>query len=157
MPVVLWNCQGYDPVIPDKPKRACSQSALDFCFNQIRGRENNLKFHLNDATHVVWFSQWHVYVRLHVLPMWVLMPIHATFCPLCIALPVHNNQDRLLRGIVQATAIGANNQAAQSILRQDYKEDITLDEALKLVIKVCPLLPQGLLFSLTYQRIRCGR
>mmetsp|Transcript_32607 Transcript_32607/g.45247 ORF Transcript_32607/g.45247 Transcript_32607/m.45247 type:complete len:250 (-) Transcript_32607:182-931(-) len=36
----------------------------------------------------------------------------------------------------KATAIGANNQAAQSILRQDYKEDITLDEALKLVIKV---------------------
>lgn len=36
----------------------------------------------------------------------------------------------------KATAIGANNQAAQSILRQDYKEDLTLDDALKLVIKV---------------------
>lgn len=36
----------------------------------------------------------------------------------------------------KATAIGANNQAAQSILRQDYKEDCTLDEAIKLVIKV---------------------
>ncbi|KAK3279011.1 protein with putative role during mitosis [Cymbomonas tetramitiformis] len=36
----------------------------------------------------------------------------------------------------KATAIGANNQAAQSILRQDYKEDISMDEALKLVVKV---------------------
>ena len=40
----------------------------------------------------------------------------------------------------KATAIGANNQAAQSILRQDYKEDITLDEALKLVMKVSPFI-----------------
>jgi len=36
----------------------------------------------------------------------------------------------------KATAIGANNQAAQSILRQDYKEDLSLEDALKLVIKV---------------------
>ena len=37
---------------------------------------------------------------------------------------------------VQATAIGANNQAAQSILKQDYKEEMSLDEALELGIKV---------------------
>lgn len=36
----------------------------------------------------------------------------------------------------KATAIGANNQAAQSILRQDYKEDISIEDSIKLVIKV---------------------
>eukprot|EP00245_Coleochaete_scutata_P006757 TRINITY_DN21535_c0_g1_i1.p1 TRINITY_DN21535_c0_g1~~TRINITY_DN21535_c0_g1_i1.p1 ORF type:complete len:251 (+),score=53.04 TRINITY_DN21535_c0_g1_i1:136-888(+) len=36
----------------------------------------------------------------------------------------------------KAGAIGANNQAAQSILKQDYKEDITVDEALQLALKV---------------------
>mmetsp|Transcript_13076 Transcript_13076/g.15785 ORF Transcript_13076/g.15785 Transcript_13076/m.15785 type:complete len:253 (-) Transcript_13076:417-1175(-) len=36
----------------------------------------------------------------------------------------------------KATAIGANNQAAQSILRQDYTEDISLNDAIKLVIKI---------------------
>lgn len=36
----------------------------------------------------------------------------------------------------KATAIGANNQAAQSILKQDYTPEITLDEALKLAVKV---------------------
>mmetsp|Transcript_64841 Transcript_64841/g.204728 ORF Transcript_64841/g.204728 Transcript_64841/m.204728 type:complete len:185 (-) Transcript_64841:125-679(-) len=36
----------------------------------------------------------------------------------------------------KATAIGANNQAAQSILKQDYKEDMSLDAALELGIKV---------------------
>eukprot|EP00899_Mesostigma_viride_P015565 jgi/Mesvir1/24009/Mv10755-RA.1 len=36
----------------------------------------------------------------------------------------------------KATAIGANNQAAQSILKSDYKDDITLDEAVQLGIKV---------------------
>ena len=37
----------------------------------------------------------------------------------------------------KATAIGGNHQAAQNILKQDFKEDITLEEAVKLVIKVC--------------------
>ena len=36
----------------------------------------------------------------------------------------------------KATAIGANKQAAQNLLKQDYEEDITLDKAIKLVIKV---------------------
>lgn len=37
----------------------------------------------------------------------------------------------------KATAIGNNHQAAQNIMKQDYKEDITLEDAVKLVIKVC--------------------
>jgi len=36
----------------------------------------------------------------------------------------------------KATAIGANNQAAQSILKQEYKNDMSLDDAVKLAIKV---------------------
>jgi 20S proteasome subunit alpha 3 len=36
----------------------------------------------------------------------------------------------------KATAIGANNQAAQSILKQDYKAEITLKEAINLAVKV---------------------
>merc|ERR1711976_713683 len=36
----------------------------------------------------------------------------------------------------KATAVGANHQAAQNILKQDYKEDCSLEEALKLIIKV---------------------
>ncbi|KAF5936004.1 hypothetical protein HYC85_027133 [Camellia sinensis] len=36
----------------------------------------------------------------------------------------------------KAAAIGANNQAAQSILKQDYKDDITREEAVQLVLKV---------------------
>mmetsp|Transcript_41944 Transcript_41944/g.164347 ORF Transcript_41944/g.164347 Transcript_41944/m.164347 type:complete len:133 (-) Transcript_41944:83-481(-) len=36
----------------------------------------------------------------------------------------------------KATAIGANSTAAQSILKSDYKEDISLKDALSLVIKV---------------------
>ena len=36
----------------------------------------------------------------------------------------------------KATAIGANNQSAQSILKTDFKEDMTTDEAMKLAIKV---------------------
>ncbi|XP_047976983.1 proteasome subunit alpha type-4-like isoform X1 [Salvia hispanica] len=36
----------------------------------------------------------------------------------------------------KAAAIGANNQAAQSILKQDYKDDITREEAAQLAIKV---------------------
>jgi len=36
----------------------------------------------------------------------------------------------------KATAIGANNQAAQSILKQDYTDTITLQEAVKLALKV---------------------
>mmetsp|Transcript_17068 Transcript_17068/g.43577 ORF Transcript_17068/g.43577 Transcript_17068/m.43577 type:complete len:250 (-) Transcript_17068:49-798(-) len=35
----------------------------------------------------------------------------------------------------KATAIGNNFQAAQSILKQEYKDDITVDEALKLALK----------------------
>ena len=48
----------------------------------------------------------------------------------------------------KATAIGANKQAAQNLLKQDYEEDITLEKAIKLVIKVRapsvmpPLQPQ---------------
>eukprot|EP00850_Spirogloea_muscicola_P006336 SM000030S11345 [mRNA] locus=s30:220156:221895:- [translate_table: standard] len=36
----------------------------------------------------------------------------------------------------KAAAIGANNQAAQSILKQDYKEDMDLEAALGLALKV---------------------
>ena len=36
----------------------------------------------------------------------------------------------------KATAIGQNHQAAQNILKQDYKDDISLEEAMQLVIKV---------------------
>ena len=35
-----------------------------------------------------------------------------------------------------ATCIGQNSTAAQSILKQEYKEDCNLDEALKLAVKV---------------------
>lgn len=35
-----------------------------------------------------------------------------------------------------ATCIGSNNQGAQSILKQEYNEDCTLDEALMLAVKV---------------------
>ncbi|RDX78582.1 Proteasome subunit alpha type-4-A, partial [Mucuna pruriens] len=36
----------------------------------------------------------------------------------------------------KAAAIGANNQAAQSILKQDYKDDISREEAVQLALKV---------------------
>ncbi|KAJ4954726.1 hypothetical protein NE237_011509 [Protea cynaroides] len=36
----------------------------------------------------------------------------------------------------KAAAIGANNQAAQSMLKQDYKEEITREEAVQLALKV---------------------
>eukprot|EP00296_Roombia_truncata_P008003 JP446467.1.p1 GENE.JP446467.1~~JP446467.1.p1 ORF type:complete len:248 (-),score=74.14 JP446467.1:301-1044(-) len=36
----------------------------------------------------------------------------------------------------KATAIGANNQSAQSILKQDYKADLTLSDAVGLAVKV---------------------
>ncbi|KAG8389667.1 hypothetical protein BUALT_Bualt01G0002700 [Buddleja alternifolia] len=36
----------------------------------------------------------------------------------------------------KAAAVGANNQAAQSILMQDYKDDITREEAVQLAMKV---------------------
>ena len=40
----------------------------------------------------------------------------------------------------KATAIGANKQGAQNLLKQDYADDITLDKATRLVIKArcCP-------------------
>ena len=38
----------------------------------------------------------------------------------------------------KATAIGANKQAAQNLLKQDYEEDISTEKAIKLVIKVPP-------------------
>lgn len=36
----------------------------------------------------------------------------------------------------KATCIGANNSTAQSLLRQDYRDDIGLDESLGLALKV---------------------
>lgn len=36
----------------------------------------------------------------------------------------------------KATAIGANKQGAQNLLKQDYADDITLEKATRLVIKV---------------------
>ena len=36
----------------------------------------------------------------------------------------------------KATAIGANNQAAQSMLKQDYKDDISREDAVQLALKV---------------------
>lgn len=51
----------------------------------------------------------------------------------------------------QATAIGANHQGAQNILKQDYKEDITLEEATNLIIKVLTLsLPPSHLITLPH-------
>ena len=38
----------------------------------------------------------------------------------------------------KATAIGQNHQAAQNIMKQDYKEDMDLQAAMQLVIKACP-------------------
>ena len=52
----------------------------------------------------------------------------------------------------KATAIGANHQSAENILKQDYKDDITLEAAVKLVIKVgrfCPLSRQSLRWPCT--------
>lgn len=37
---------------------------------------------------------------------------------------------------LRAHCIGANNSTATSLLRQDYKEDIGLEEALELAVKV---------------------
>ncbi|KAI3850946.1 hypothetical protein MKX03_024823 [Papaver bracteatum] len=36
----------------------------------------------------------------------------------------------------KAAAIGANNQTAQSMLKQDYKDEITREEAVELALKV---------------------
>jgi len=36
----------------------------------------------------------------------------------------------------KATCIGANNGTAQSLLKQDYKDDINLQDAIALIIKV---------------------
>ena len=36
----------------------------------------------------------------------------------------------------KATAIGANNQAATSLLKQDYSDEFSVQEALKLAVKV---------------------
>jgi 20S proteasome subunit alpha 3 len=49
---------------------------------------------------------------------------------------VHTAVVTLDRCHVQATAIGANNQAAQSILKQEYKDNMSLDDVIKLAIKV---------------------
>lgn len=37
---------------------------------------------------------------------------------------------------MEATCIGANNGTAQSLLKQEYKDDISLDDAIALAIKV---------------------
>ena len=42
----------------------------------------------------------------------------------------------------KATAIGANSQGAQNILKQDFKDEITLEEATKLIIKVLQAIQQ---------------
>lgn len=36
----------------------------------------------------------------------------------------------------KATAIGANHQSAQSILKSDFKDDMSVDDAVKLALKV---------------------
>lgn len=36
----------------------------------------------------------------------------------------------------KATCIGANNGTAQSLLKQEYKDDISIEEAIALVLKV---------------------
>lgn len=36
----------------------------------------------------------------------------------------------------KATAIGANHQGAQNLLKQEYKEDLSLQQAIQLVMKV---------------------
>ena len=51
----------------------------------------------------------------------------------------------------KATAIGANSQGAQNILKQDFKDDISLEEAVKLIIKV----PMALACSF-FQLHACG-
>lgn len=48
----------------------------------------------------------------------------------------------------KATAIGGNHQGAQNILKSDYKDDINLADAIKLVIKVS-FLPELSVFLLT--------
>jgi len=40
------------------------------------------------------------------------------------------------RFVHRAHCIGANNSTATSLLKQDYKEDIGLEEALELAVKV---------------------
>lgn len=52
----------------------------------------------------------------------------------------------------KATAIGANKQAAQNLLKQDYEEDITIEKAIKLVIKVFSPSDSLILLYVTY----CG-
>ena len=51
---------------------------------------------------------------------------------------LHTIIDRCLCVVVdfRAHCIGANNSTATSLLRQDYKEDIGLEEALELAVKV---------------------
>ena len=59
----------------------------------------------------------------------------------------------------KATAIGQNHQAAQNIMKQDYKEDMDLQAAMQLVIKVCSpasIMHEPCLLSCT-QSLGCHR
>lgn len=55
----------------------------------------------------------------------------------------------------KATAIGANNQAATSILKQDYKEDIDVDGAIQLALKVLSKTMDST--SLTSEKLELGQ
>lgn len=55
----------------------------------------------------------------------------------------------------KATCIGANNASAQSILKQDHKEEMTLDEAKALAIKVLSKTMDST--TLTSEKCKCDR
>ena len=48
----------------------------------------------------------------------------------------------------KATSIGANHQGAQNLLKQEYKDDPSLQDAVQLVVKASPLSGRQLLQGL---------
>ena len=98
------------------------------------------------------------HLRKHQQRLWLLIKLTAAACGLCQPKPPYTlsphwtapctcrDEDRGFQlyhsdpsgnyGGWKATAIGQNHQAAQNILKQDYKEEINLEEAMQLVIKV---------------------
>ncbi len=73
------------------------------------------------------------------------LPCHTRWHTLTLTLTVTFGRYQLYQsdpsgnyGGWKATAIGANQQAAQNILKQEYKDDISLADAVKLVVQVGP-------------------
>eukprot|EP00026_Physarum_polycephalum_P014817 Phypoly_transcript_15376.p1 GENE.Phypoly_transcript_15376~~Phypoly_transcript_15376.p1 ORF type:complete len:238 (+),score=30.10 Phypoly_transcript_15376:97-714(+) len=54
----------------------------------------------------------------------------------------------------KATAIGANNQSAQSLLRAEYKPEFKVEDALKLAAKVLSKSQKSILLPLTLKNVR---